>query len=200
MIVELVTAGVLTLIAPVPADSILRVPLPSLLIITSTPDSAEVFVDSISVGRTPCSTYVSSDLPHSLLVLQSPPGAWYADAVRETVTAAPGDTLSRHFVFRPLPLIGALAPLATSEALDVTGASLLYPPRWRLYLTGGGALLTGAAAAYLKGKADDRHAEFLATRDPAAAASRDKFDRTSTIFLIAAEVSFGLFLAFLLSE
>lgn len=200
MILEALIAGVLSLGAAAPDDSTRSTPPLSLLIVTSRPDSAEVFIDSISAGMTPCSTVISPSIPHAVLVLQSPANAWLTDAVQETVMAAPGDTLRRHVTFRPLPLTGAPAARPFSEALDVTGASLLRPPRWRLYLSGGGALLAGATAAYLKGKADDKHAEFLATRDPAAASSRDRYDTSSTLFLIASEVGFGLFLAFLLAE
>ena len=200
MILAGLIAGVLSLGSAAPDDTTQSTPPLSLLIVTSRPDSAEVFVDSVSVGVTPCSTLISHSIPHALLVLQSPANAWLTDAVQESVTAAPGDTLRRHVTFHPLPLTATPAARPFSEALDVTGTSLLHPPRWRLYLSGGGALLAGATAAYLKGKADDKHAEFLATRDPAAASARDRYDTSSTLFLVAAEVGFGLFLAFLLAE
>ncbi len=83
---------------------------------------------------------------------------------------------------------------------DQTMAAAAGPPHLRLYLTGGGAVLAGAAAAYFKVKADDANNEFLATGDPSFASERDRFDTTSGVFLAVTQISLGLFLAFLMSE
>jgi hypothetical protein len=74
------------------------------------------------------------------------------------------------------------------------------PSSTRLYLTGGGAILAGAAAAYFKVKADNANNDYLLTRDPASSADRSRFDTTSGVFLAVTQVSLGLFLAFLMSE
>jgi hypothetical protein len=70
----------------------------------------------------------------------------------------------------------------------------------RLYLTGAGAILAGAATAYFKVKADDRNSDFLLTGNPSLASERNRYDNVSAVLLVATEVSFGLFIAFLLSE
>ncbi len=95
-------------------------------------------------------------------------------------------------------------PLERSSEQEVTfdqnAAAGAGPSHLRLYLTGGGAILAGAAAAYFKVKADDANNEFLATGDPAFSSDRDRFDTTSGVFLAVTQISLGLFLAFLMSE
>ena len=88
-------------------------------------------------------------------------------------------------------------PGAQFDRALVSGAR---PSATRLYLTGGGAIFAGAAAAYFKAKADNANDDYLLTRDPAFSSARDRFDTTSGVFLVVTQVSLGLFLAFLMSE
>ncbi len=74
------------------------------------------------------------------------------------------------------------------------------PSHLRLYLTGGGAILAGAAAAYFKVKADNANNDYLLTGNPAFSSDRNRFDTTSGAFLVVTQISLGLFFAFLMSE
>ncbi len=84
----------------------------------------------------------------------------------------------------------------------IEGAGIEEPPpsHLRLYLTGSGAVLAGAAAAYFKVKADNSNNDYLLTGNTSFSSDQKRFDTTSGVFLAVSEISLVLFLTFLMSE
>jgi hypothetical protein len=92
------------------------------------------------------------------------------------------------------------ARMDPGTSFDQSLISETRPSSARLYLTGGGAILAGAAAAYFKVKADNANNDYLLAGDPASLSDRNRFDTASGVFLVVTQLSLGLFLAFLMSE
>jgi hypothetical protein len=239
-------------VPPPPRDS-----TSAFLVIASSPDSAWVMVDTVVVGRTPCSLRVAAPARHRLRIQHPDITNWLNENVEDSLDVVPGQSISRMYtmeawtlvesspmgaeitagdsILGKTPLIfrpGQISPAATltfrlsgyegaTATLEMATRGILrvplrarpdvepsfdqtiaspQPSRTRLYLTGGGAVLAGAAAAYFKMKADDANNDYLLTRNPGAASDRDRFDTTSGVFLIVTQVSLGLFLAFLMSD
>jgi hypothetical protein len=70
----------------------------------------------------------------------------------------------------------------------------------RYYITGGATLLSGAAAAYLKIKADGQNELFLRTGDPDRWNDTRRYDTAAAIALVATEIGFAFLTYFLLSD
>jgi hypothetical protein len=230
----------------------------AILILSSSPDSAWVYLGAKLAGRTPCTLMIDTPSVQYLRLLHPDRENWLTGSVFDTLRCAPGDTVVRRYaldrwtmvtssppgaeVFHGDSLVGTtplLVPpgrvppdalihlrkrgydpaiaqmgggrrgilsvplMASHDPGAEPDQSLLphsAPSSLRLYLSGGGAVIAGAAAAYFKVKADNRNSDYLATGDPVLASERDRFDRASGVFLAAAQVSIGLFMAFLLSE
>lgn len=232
--------------------------LHALLVISTSPESAWVMLDTAVVGRTPCSLAVPAPARYHIRILSPDVSSWLSATVDDTLEAGPGETVTRFFVLETWTLVtsspmgaeiaagdsilgttplivrpgrlslntpltfrlpgyepatvnlGAAAdgilrvPLRATTDTDIqfarSGMTDARPSHIRLYLTGGGAIVAGAAAAYFKMKADDANNNYLATKDPAFSSDRDRFDTTSGVFLVVAQASLGLFVAFLMSE
>jgi hypothetical protein len=224
--------------------------------VTSSPDSAWVFLEATLVGRTPCIIRVTPPWCREVRVFHPDFANWLTDAVEDTLTFEAGDTLARNYILgawtmvvsspsggevslgdsllgtTPLilpegsvalqaqltvhkpgyePAVACVAqarqgilslPLVAQGEQGRTHPSLIVAPRssLRLYLSGAGAILAGATAAYFKVKADDRNDSFLTTGDPALARERNHYDTASAVAFAVTQVSFGLFIMFLLSE
>ena len=231
---------------------------PARLVVTSSPESAWVYLDTCFIGQTPCSVKVVDRTTHHLHLLHPDFANWLTGGVDDTVRLSPGETLVRNYNIARWTMIVSSPPGAEILLGDsVLGTSPLLIPEGRisqgtplrvqlqgydpvltrlaqaergvlrvpllarsdagrangdifqtvnghsslrLYLTGAGAILAGAATAYFKVKADDRNSDFLVTGNPALASERNRYDNASAVLLVATEVSFGLFIAFLLSE
>lgn len=231
---------------------------PAIFILSSSPDSAWVYLGSKLAGRTPCTVMIDSPSVQYLRLLHPDRENWLTGSITDTLRCASGDTVVRRYtldrwtivtsspsgadVFQgdsllgttPLVLPSGRVPqdallhlrkrgydpaiahmgegrrgilsvplMASHDPGAEPDQSLLpqtAPSSLRLYLSGGGAVIAGAAAAYFKVKADNRNGDYLATGNPVLASERDRFDRASGVFLAAAEVSIALFMAFLLSE
>jgi len=228
------------------------------LFITSSPESAWVYLDTSFVGRTPCSVEVADRSTRHLRLLHPDFANWLTGGVDDTVRFSPGERLVRQYKMERWTTIVSSPPGAEVLLGDsVLGATPLLIPegglsletpllvrmrgydpvvarlaqaqrgilqvpllaRWdpgrpngdllltgnrhsslRLYVTGAGAILAGAASAYFKVKADDRNNAFLITGNPLLALERKRYDNASAVLLAVTEVSLGLFVAFLLSE
>jgi hypothetical protein len=70
----------------------------------------------------------------------------------------------------------------------------------RLTLSAASTVLSGAAAAYFKIKADDRYQSYRDTGDPALLSQTHRLDTGAGIALLAAQISLGLFTYFVLSN
>ena len=70
----------------------------------------------------------------------------------------------------------------------------------RLYMAGGLTVAAGAAAAYLKIKADGRNALFQETGNPALQDETRRLDVSAAIALAATEIGFAFFTYYLLSD
>lgn len=232
--------------------------LHALLVISTSPESAWVMLDSSVAGRTPCSLAVRAPARYHVRILSPDVSSWLSTSIDDTLEAMPGETVTRFFVLETWTLVtsspmgaeiavgdsilgttplimrpGRLSsttpltfrlhgyepatanlgmaaegilrvPLRATSDMNIpvvpSGVTEARPSHLRLYLTGGGAIVAGAAAAYFKMKADNANNDYLATKDPAFSSDRDRFDTTSGVFLIVAQASLGLFVAFLMSE
>jgi hypothetical protein len=154
--------------------------------VTSSPSGAEVFQGDSLLGTTPLLVPTGRVSPGALLRLRK---RGYNAAIANMGQGQRG--------ILSVPLMASNDP--TTEP-DQSLLPQTAPSSLRLYLSGGGAVVAGAAAAYFKVKADNRNGDYLATGNPMMASDRDRFDTASGVFLAAAEVSIGLFMAFLLSE
>jgi hypothetical protein len=239
--------------APPPADS-----AHALLVISSSPESAWVMLDTAIAGQTPCSLAVPAPARVHLRIQHPDIANWLTGTVDDTLAVHGGEIIRRAYtletrtlvvsspmgaeVFDGDSLLGSTPLVLQRERVSPTSELTLRlrgyeraaanpgmasrgvlrvplrarmdpatqpdralltdsrPSPTRLYLTGGGAILAGAAAAYFKTKADNTNNDYLLTRDPALASKRNRFDTTSGVFLVVTQVSLGLFLAFLLSE
>ncbi len=161
-------------------------PLPVWTLIVSSPMGAEIFAGDSLLGSSPLLLRPGRISPATPLTARL--------RGYETATATPA--MAARGVLR-IPLRASGEPGAS---IDNSLLELPRPHTTRLYLTGGGAILAGAAAAYFKMKADNANSDFLLNGDPAALSSRDRYDRASGVFLVVTQVSLGLFLAFLMSE
>lgn len=72
--------------------------------------------------------------------------------------------------------------------------------RWATYLSAGGMVASGIAAAYFKERANKRFDLYLQTRNPSYLASTQRNDRRSAVAFFLTQVGFGLLTYFLLSE
>jgi hypothetical protein len=70
----------------------------------------------------------------------------------------------------------------------------------RLTLSAASTLLSGAAAAYFKIKADDRYQSYRDTGDPARLSQTHRLDTAAAIAFVATQISLGLFTYFVLSN
>jgi hypothetical protein len=71
---------------------------------------------------------------------------------------------------------------------------------FRLYLTGATTILSGAAAAYFKVRADNRYRNYVRSRDPALLNETNRLDTAAAVALVATQLSLGLFTYFILSD
>ena len=228
------------------------------LVITSSPESAWVMIDTMTVGNTPCSVTVSAPALHRIRIQHADFANWLSGTLEDTLRVAPGQVVNRMYTLEAWTLVVS----SPSGAEVIVGDSILgtapfivrpgqissttqltlrlsgyepatanlglakrgilrvplrarsgpepsfdqpvvlenRPSPLRLYLSGSGAILTGAAAAYFKVKADNANNDYLLTGAPSSASDRDRFDSASGVFLILSQVSLGLFIAFLMSE
>jgi hypothetical protein len=67
-------------------------------------------------------------------------------------------------------------------------------------LSGAGAILAGAAAAYLKIEADERNATYRRSLDPRILAERDRLDRAAAFSLVIMQVGMGVLMYILLTD
>ncbi len=155
------------------------------LVVTS-PMGAEILAGDSLLGTTPL-------IVHPGTLSRATPLTF---RLRGYETATAGLEMAREGVLR-VPLRARPDMEIPIDGVEVREQS---PSHLRLYLTGGGAVLAGAAAAYFKMKADNANNDYLLTGDPSFSSDQKRFDTTSGVFLAVSEVSLGLFLAFLMSE
>lgn len=152
------------------------------LLILSSPSEAEVLVRDSLLGTTPL---VLTGSLRSVVVRK--PG--YADTTLDLSSAARGIVVAS---LKQVWKGGAEESLFKGE--EKHSSSL------RLYLTGATTILAGAASAYFKVRADNTYSQYIETRDASRLAEVNRLDTAAAVALVAAQVSFGLFTYFMLSE
>lgn len=70
----------------------------------------------------------------------------------------------------------------------------------RLYVAGAATVLSGAAAASFKIRADNRYAMYQKTGDPSLLSETRRLDTAAAVALVATQLGLGLFTYFILSE
>ncbi len=156
--------------------------------IRSLPDGASVFLGDSLLGITPLVLLPGHWSPSSLLTLRK---NGYDQAF-----------ISANQAIRTIltvPLQKQWNPGSANDAPFIDGSedgrrSL------RLYISGGIAVLAGAASAYFKIAADGRQEAYLAGGDPALLSERKRLDTGAGITFAVTQVSLALFCYFLLNE
>jgi hypothetical protein len=178
-------------LAPVVVDSI-RLPadsdtiarrydLPRAVRISSGPPGAGVFLADSLLGTTPLFALLPRAV--ALLTLRM---AGYAPQTLPVDSGMPG----LHAELVPT------GPGAAMPALSAEPAKYTAP----LFIATGTAVIAGAAAAWLKSRADGAYAEYAGTGDRGALDRVRRYDRISGIALAAAEISLGYLVIQLLSR
>jgi hypothetical protein len=160
--------------------------LPVWTLVVSSPMGAEIFAGDSLLGSSPL-------LLRPGKISRSAP---LTARLRGYESATANPAMATRGVLR-IPLRASTEP---GTFIDQRLLDIPRPSSTRLYLTGGGALLAGAAAAYFKVKADNANSDYILNGDPASLSDRNRYDRASGVFLVVTQVSLGLFLAFLMSE
>lgn len=156
------------------------------ILVATSPMGAEISTEDSLLGTTPLIVRPGMLSPATPLTFR----------LRGYETATANLAMATDGILR-IPLRARPGPDVTFDEPDGAPA---HRSRLRLYLTGGGAVLAGAAAAYFKVKADNANNDFILTQNPAFSSDRDRFDTTSGVFLAVTQITLGLFLAFLMSE
>ena len=145
------------------------------LLLSSEPFGADVLLGDSLIGTTP-------------LVIQAPDGRGKFRLRKEGYSDADIDRLS-----------GGLIQMHMEWQPENTEVNHGSDPL-RLYLTGGATILSGAAAAYFKIKADSRYQMYAQSRDPSLHDQTRRLDTAAAVFLTLAEITLGLFSYFMLSD
>lgn len=153
--------------------------------IASDPFAAEVVLGDSLLGTTPLVITGAAD---ALLPRLSIRRSGY-----RSVTPSPSD-LKGNSLFLTL----SHDPYGPAENMLSAGAPGRNPVP--VYLTGAAAVLSGAAAAYFKVKADNRYASYRISGNPALLRETNQLDTSAGIALAATQLSLGLFAYLLLSE
>ncbi len=167
------------------ADTLLtyRYELRKRFFVTSDPGGAEVFVNDSLYGRTPLLLpYINKDGLAFMRVRKE----GYEEI--KPIPEASG-ILTARFREEWQPEHNAEFPLLVPEQSSTP-----------LYLAGASTVLSGAAAAYLKIKADNRYQQFLATKNPALLSETHSIDRSAAVAIVVTQLSVVLFVYFLLKE
>jgi hypothetical protein len=70
---------------------------PAFLVVSSSPDSAWVYLETTFVGRTPCTIIVEQPTTRCLRVLHPDRADWLSGSVEDTIRFAPGGTIVRRY-------------------------------------------------------------------------------------------------------
>ncbi|MER3522968.1 MAG: hypothetical protein C4326_02600 [Ignavibacteria bacterium] len=152
------------------------------LLILSSPSEAEVLVHDSLLGTTP---FVRKGELRSVVLRKH----GYADTTLDLSSAARGI------------IVASLKKVWKSSAEEsIFKAEEEHASSLRLYLTGATTILAGAASAYFKVRADNTYSQYVETRDDKRLAEVNRLDTAAAVALVAAQVSFGLFTYFMLSE
>lgn len=165
---------------------VLRYNLSSRYFITSTPFGAEVFADDSVVGTTPLVT--SPSLSPEQITLQK---AGYEPASLH-LTVNQGGVVS-------IPLKKEWQNNGNGESYfkDYDGRA---PKSAGLYISGVATILSGAAAAYFKIKADDRYQQYLSSNNGSLLTQTNRLDTAAGIAIVATQLGLSLFTYFIFTQ
>ncbi len=170
----------------------------------SNPEGAEVYQDSLFLGKTPVVRYPVREGNRVFRLFYPDTKFWNAEMKADSIVVQARQEMSLSVILN-VPsgygLQGSDVPhnntnpdlfLATKEKRD----SRL----WMVYTAGATMILSGVLSAYLKTKSDKDFDSYVATNDPGLFASTQRLDRWSGVSLFVAELSLGTLMYLLLSE
>ena len=155
-------------------------------LVITTPDGASVTMGDSVVGTTPLVMRLPAGADYPTLLLRK---KGYAPA---SVTAPAGEGGIARAILLP-------AWQAEPEESPLQSDSPAHNPL-RYYVAGGVTLLSGAATAHLKIRADEMNDLYLQTGDPARWSETRRYDAAAAITLVATEIGFAFLTYFLLSD
>ncbi|MBI4535423.1 MAG: PEGA domain-containing protein [Ignavibacteriae bacterium] len=153
-------------------------------LVTSSPYGAEVLIRDSTAGTTPLVLKVDRSIRHVVIRKEG-----YED------TSVDLRSDHRGILNTNLKKVWQSETEPGLQDLDHSGPSSL-----RLYVTGAATVLSGAAAAYFKVKADNKYNQYLQTGDPSLRSETHRLDTASAIALAATQIGLGLFTYFILTE
>jgi len=163
--------------------------IPRLVMINSDPSGANVMLVDSLLGQTPFVLDVSEGVELSEVRLEK---KGYSPSTLGSLIAKRGTffaTLQREWD----PGIGDM--VVASAPLDGR-----HPHATSLYITGAAVVLSGAASAYFKTRADREYDAYLFSGDQSRLSTTRRLDTSAGIALVATQVSTFLFVYFLLSD
>ncbi len=167
----------------------LRYKLPHWYMVVSIPSGGQVFEGDSLLGATPLLLRSDPRMEGASLSVQKP-GFEPATSFETEGHAVLKFTLRQ--LWRP-DLQGNGVPEVSLEDVSTS-------PSPRFYIAGAATLLSGAAAAYFKIKADDRHDLYLLNGNPALAAETHRLDNAAAACLVISEIGFAFMTWYLLSD
>jgi len=163
--------------------------IPRLVMINTDPFGADVMLGDSLLGQTPFVLDVDDGVELSEITLRK---EGYSVSTLGSLVAKRGTfftTLRREWD----PGIGDM--VVASAPLDGR-----HPHSTSLYITGAAAVLSGAASAYFKTRADREYYAYLFSGDPTRLSTTRRLDTSAGIALMATQISTFLFVYFLLSD
>lgn len=156
--------------------------------IITTPSGAHVYAGDSLAGATPLVLLSDPALGNSVIRIQKAGYEQVNSSLSDASHGILGITLKKEWQ-------SGWHDESILKDLDARNSNTL-----RLYITGATTVLSGAAAAYFKIKADDRLTMYKATNNPSMLSETNHLDTASGISLFITQVSLALFAYFLLSE
>ncbi len=174
------------------------------LSVTSQPEGAEVFCDSLWLGRTPIERAPVPAGQHTLRFFYPRTRIWNALAARDSVWIIPSHATKAMVKFdsTALPGMSGAVPLVQNESsFPVQSLSPSHDNRFRLeYVAGGVMVLSGALSAYFKTTSDNKFDAYIINREPMLLDQVHRLDTWAGVSLVVTEISFAVLTYFLLSN
>jgi len=176
-------------ISLMPGDrTTLRFSFDAAVLVSSVPAGATIRVGHDSLGTTPAMVHVSCSNTRREAHLE-------LSGYRDTSLTLPGSPYQPVTVSLKRGVLGKIG-----NVLPGSGESVKSRTRLPLYITVGSGILTGAAAAYFKIKADNAQSMAALTGNPTLEPKLRQWDSISAGFLVTSQLCLGLFLFLLFSE
>ncbi|HTP12339.1 MAG TPA: PEGA domain-containing protein [Bacteroidota bacterium] len=170
----------------------------------SNPEGAEVYLDTVFLGKTPLSRVMVSAGQGVFRVFYPQAGLWGATMNADTVTIQRGAESTVVIDLQEAPLPGprrAFVPMTQANPdLFLSTPGQRNSRLWIGSAAGATSVVAGILSAYLKNKSDHEFDTYVATGDPALLNSTQRLDRWAGISLFLSEVGLGVLVYLLLSD